>query len=394
MDMDERCILCNAKNLEILETTDVEVFVTGDRKDYKKRNKEIKKVICKDCGMVHFLQNRDYNIAIDEVFKNYDAMYKKTWFTEGGGYKPQLQAEYERISKAVCLPVQGKMLDIGCGNGEALLQFNKIWPKWDLYGMDIGEQFSQSVLMKKGVKRFFTSLSEIRNCNLKYDFISLNHVLGVANNPAEILETVYAMLADNGIFVILEPDFKVHPWTLYTIDMASVYTKDQLEDIIRGFGFEILEVDFEHEEKEINIFCSKGKICKRTLSNFYEINRKIYNQKIDFLNLVIKIVRKHVKKYTHIGIFGTSIAGVWIAEIIEKENITCMGKKIFYVEEDEEMLQRQTGINGYPIYQLESINEDAVIFLPFPKYTTENIMRRVQERYQHLEFINFYEDIL
>ena len=138
--MGGKCIICNSDRLENLRTTKKEVYVTGDRKGFEKGKRKIEKVICKNCGTVQFLQNEDFKSAIDEVYQNYDIMHDKAWNIGKCGHKPRLQVTYETISKAVHIEKSGNMLDVGCGGGEALHYFNRIYPEWNLYGMDIGEQ--------------------------------------------------------------------------------------------------------------------------------------------------------------------------------------------------------------------------------------------------------------
>ena len=98
--------------------------MTGDRKSFNIGNRKIEKVICKDCGMVQFLQNPDHKRAVNEVFADYDVMYVKSWFADKKQYKPQLQVEYERIGRAMKLPETGRMIDIGCGGDRKSTRLN------------------------------------------------------------------------------------------------------------------------------------------------------------------------------------------------------------------------------------------------------------------------------
>lgn len=389
--MAERCILCNSENLEVLKTTKQEVYVTGDRKKFDIENRKIKKVICRECGTVQFLNNADHCNATDQVFRDYDIIDMKTWSVDGKEVKhsPQLQTEYERIAAAVSLPKTGRMLDIGCGGGEALSQFHSIYPEWETYGMDIGEQFRAAVLKREGVKDFFSSWKELEKSQLKFDFISINHTLCLLSNLVQVLEIVHGLLADRGIFFVMDTDYEVHPWILYDIEYSWFFTRDYMRSVISGFGFEILDVNFKHEEKEIALFCSKDETLPRQFPSSYQMNKEIYERKIEYLNRVIDTVRICVEGNRDVGIFGTSIAGVWVSEIITKGDIDRMGKNIFYIEEDEEILQRKTGVNGYPICRLEDIEEDAVILLPFPKYIAKSIKSRCESRYCNCEFIVF-----
>ena len=390
--MVEKCILCNSENLEVLKTAKQEVYVTGDRKKFDIGTKRIRKVICKDCGTVQFLQNADHSNAVEDVFRDYEVMHMKTWSAAEQGeqqYRPQLQVEYERVNSTVCLPRDGKMIDIGCGGGEALFQFHRICPEWELYGMDIGEQFREAVLKREGVKNFFSSLEELKKSKLEFDFISINHVLCLANNPVHILETVHSILSDRGIFFVMDTDYEVHPLLLYDIENSCFFTREHMKNVISRFGFEVLNVEYEYEKKEIGIFSIRSKIQQNLCSDLYHKNKKIYEEKVDYLDGIINTVREYLVKKEHIGIFGTSIAGVWLSEIITKGDVECIGKDIFYIEEDEEILQKKTGVNGYSIRSLEEVVDDAVIFLPFPRYIAEGIKRRCENKYSNCEFIVF-----
>lgn len=388
-DMNNKCIICQSEQLEELYTTTMEVFVTGDRKSLNRKNKKIKRVICKECGTVQFLQNEDFKNIIDEVYHDYDVMHDKAWTSNQSKCKPRLQVTYDLIDKAIPLSAQGNMLDIGCGGGEALFYFNQIYPEWNLYGMDIGGQFRESVEKRKNVKKFFSSLNEIKNCNIKFQFISINNTLSLADNPSEILRTVYDILTDDGTFFVRDSDFAVHPWLLYEIESCSFYTKKHMENIISFFGFEILKTDLGFEKKEIGIVSKKRIPLQNLYKNMYEDNKEIYDEKIFFLNRVIDRIQDCLKNNRVVGIFGTSIAGVWVSEIITK--CTCFSKdnKIFYVEEDEDFLRKKIGVNGYPICRLSDIHEQAVILLPFPGYIAEKIRNRCERLYSNLEFISF-----
>lgn len=385
-----KCILCGSDSLEVLKTTKQKVYVTGDRKSFNVGNRNFEKVICKSCGTVQFLQNADHKNAVEEVFRNYDVMHMKSWSINIDGrkcYKPQLEVEYERIRAAMRLPRMGRMIDIGCGGGEALFQFHRICPEWELYGMDIGEQFREAVIEREGVKNFFASLEEVRRSGLQFDFISINHMLCLADNPVQILESVYDVLTEDGIFFIMDTDYEVHPCLLCDIENSCFFTNDHMRNVISAFGFEILDIAYEHEKKDIVVFSKKSNDQQKVFFDLYQTNKKIYEQQIDFLNNSIDIIREYVTKNKHIGIFGTSIAGVWLSEIITKGDMACDRKDIFYIEEDEEILRRETGVNGYPICRLEEIAEEAIIFLPFPRYIAESIKRRCMQEFSNCEFI-------
>lgn len=387
--MEYKCIVCASNNLEELKTTKYEVFVTGDRKRFDRNGYQIEKRICKNCGTIQFLQNQDYKNAVQKIYNSYEVMHDKRWSADGKENKPRLQVEYEGIAATAQLHETGNMLDLGCGGGESLFWFNQLYPEWDLYGMDIGTHFERSVKELKKVKAFFTCLGEVKNAGVKFDLITINNTLSLADNPAQILECVHNCLAEDGILVIKDADFEVHPWLLYELESSAFYNQKHMENLMRRFGFEILYVDFEREQKEIAIFCMKSNTLQEDKRNSYSLNKEIYDKKIDYLDHVIDTVQEYLKQNKNIGIFGSSIAGVWLSEIIKREGFFYPDTKIFYLDEDEDSLKRNIGENGYPICRPEEVTESAVVFLPFPRYIADNIKRRCEKVYDNFEFVIF-----
>lgn len=383
------CVLCGSAQLEELHTTKTEVFVTGDRKKFESRGMIIKRVICKDCGTVQFLQNKSYKDAVNEVYQNYEVMHDKVWSPDSKEHKPRLQVIYKKISEKLHLPETGNMIDIGCGGGESLFWFHQMYPKWNLYGLDIGEQFRQAVTTQEGVKDFFSSLEELSNSNIRFNFITINNVLSLAGNAARILESVKECLDDEGIFFVKDADYEVHPWLLYEIECASFYTRKQMGNVLQGFGFDILNINLELEQKEIGLFCKKGNVSWKKKRNIYELNKNIYNTSIEYLDRVIDAIGEYTEKNAHIGIFGTSIAAIWVSQIIVEGGYAITDKEIFYIEEDEDYLHKKVGVNGYPIYPLGEYMKPAVVFLPFPRYIAESIKKRCEKDYHNLHFIVF-----
>lgn len=389
--MELKCRICNSAQLEKLMTTKLEAFATGDRRRFDKGSRRLEKVICQDCGTVQFLQNDDYKSALDEVYGGYGVLHDKAWSAEESECRPRLRVMYEKVSQTISLPEIGNMLDIGCGGGESLLHFHRIYPEWNLYGMDIGEQFGDKVLEREQVKNFFSSLIDLESSGIKFDFISINDVLSLADNADEILRMVHTLLKDDGVFFVKESDYEVNPYLLYEVGCCFFTTKQHIENVISNFGFDILDVNFDMGKKAIGVFSRKSIVPKSLYQNSYEINKHVYEKKIEYLNQVIDTAIRYTedRRNTNIGIFGVSVAGIWLSEIITRNGYVREDQQVFYVDEDEDYLRRKTGVNGYPIYRLDEIEEPAIFFLPFPQYVAENIIRRCEKKYKNLEFVNF-----
>ena len=389
MDGEYTCIVCKSELIEELHTTKKEVFVTGDRKEFDSRGLLMRKVICKNCGTVQFLQSKSYQDAVYEVYRDYEVMHDKAWIDGSKGHRPRFQVVYEKIVEKIHLPETGNMIDVGCGGGESLFWFHQMYPKWNLYGLDIGEQFRKTVTEREGVKAFFSSIDELKKSNIKFDLVTANNIISLANNVAEILDTVKICLADDGIFFVKDADYEIHPWLLYEIECAAFYTKRQMRSLLCGFGFDVMNINSGFELKEIGLFCKKSNHIQKWEREAYRVNKNIYDNSIKFLDRAIDIIGEHIENNTCIGIFGTSVAGVWTSQIIAETGYEIENKNIFYIEEDRDYLEKKTGVNGFPIYEIGELTEKAVVFLPFPRYVAENIKRRCETIYPKLKFVIF-----
>ena len=222
------------------------------------------------------------------------------------------------------------MLDIGCACGEALRYFHELKPEWHLFGVDTGEHFRDDVLRRDQVKGFYSNIYEVKASKIKFDFIMINYVLGVCDNIMDILGSLYELLNEQGIVFVIETDFVVQPYQLNIAEQISFFHRDSLAPVLTSVGLEIIDTDFQHEEKEIWAFARKG-ISKES-SNIYDINKHKYNKCLDYLNRVGAVVENVVmeNKNSVVGVFGISNAGVWISEIICKTSMGG-GKQNFFL---------------------------------------------------------------
>ena len=80
-----------------------------------------------------------------------DSLYEDTYFSERDGDSRRdemYRQEMERISKLIDLKAGGKVLDVGCGQGEFLDLFGDNWEK---LGIEISQHAAQ-VCMRKGIR--------------------------------------------------------------------------------------------------------------------------------------------------------------------------------------------------------------------------------------------------
>lgn len=335
------------------------------------------------------MQDEDYKRKISQVYQNYQPTDVNCYYEMGNGRYtfPRLQVICQKVMTALPLSSKGKTLDIGCSQGEWLGYFNQLRPGWDLYGLDICEYFRDSVLNRKQVKGFFSSIDELKNSNVKFDFISINYTLCTCDNMMEILNCVHVILEESGVVFITDTDFEVHPYQLNVMEHIVYFNRSTLYSLLARTGLEILDIDFEHEKKEIGVFDKK--CTEKKYSNLYKYNKGKYNECRMYLNRAIDTIERYIKDVDKIGIFGTANAAIWVLEIIGQYESLVFGKNIFFVDENEEIIRNKKCIGGKSIYRVEDIPQNAIVFLPFPNYIAGNIVGRYEKKYPQIKFITF-----
>lgn len=252
------CVLCGSCCLESLKAPRFRKMVIGDR---RVAEGYFGKVICKDCGCIQTLQDENYKKEIGQIFQNYESVSVPTFRSKGElRYNSRLQAICQKINTALELSEKGNVLDIGCGSGEWLTYFNQIKPEWDLYGMDVGEHFRNSVLSRSQVRAFFTNMDEIKKRNIKFDLVVINYTLCVCKNAIHILNVIHEIIDPDGILFIIDTNFMVHPYQFNIIEHAIHFNRNTLLVILEKTKWKVLDVKFQGEEKDVWAFAKRVRV--------------------------------------------------------------------------------------------------------------------------------------
>ena len=108
-------------------------------------------------------------------------------------------------SDVMYLPVKynGKLLDLGCGNGKRLELMRDLG--WLVEGIDFDENAVRSA-QRKGLQVHCGTLHEIHYPEDHFDAIMMSHVFEHIYEPIELLRECYRILKPNGYLVIVTPN--------------------------------------------------------------------------------------------------------------------------------------------------------------------------------------------
>jgi 2-polyprenyl-3-methyl-5-hydroxy-6-metoxy-1,4-benzoquinol methylase len=187
---------------------------------------------CKTCGVVldKKIWDKSANIKQQEQWFECEQFVESFWVRLF-----QLlnnRRTWRRIKRY--LPSNGKVLEIGVGNG-ALLCYLKN-KKADVEGCDLSKAASNHIMQNYSITMHNCFVGEIPS-DRKYDVVVMNHILEHVNDPVSFLSDVKAHLKENAIAHIVVPNIasweaKLPGWAAYEPYHLSYFTPETLAKAI------------------------------------------------------------------------------------------------------------------------------------------------------------------
>lgn len=139
----------------------------------------------------------------------------------------------------------GRLLDIGCGNGEFLRFANRFG--WDVVGLDLDAD-AVAEARSGGLDVRIGDIGIIGGKE-KFDFISLSHVVEHVYDPAELIRTCYALLNDGGTLWLETPNIESIGYLLYKSNWRGLepprhimlFNQSALRQLLMSSGFVSVE---------------------------------------------------------------------------------------------------------------------------------------------------------
>lgn len=175
----------------------------------------------------------------------------------------------------------GKVLDIGCGDGDTLAQLQKLG--WEVFGLDIDSR-AVEIATKRGINTQLGTFREISKYPDNYfDAIRLYHVIEHLDDPGLCLSLIRKKLKKNGELLIGTPNvksivaflFRSYWYNLDTPRHLFLFSPQTLGKLLDKNDFLINKMEF----------CSAGGI----LGSLQYIIGELLKKKINFI-LNVKLV--------------------------------------------------------------------------------------------------------
>jgi 2-polyprenyl-3-methyl-5-hydroxy-6-metoxy-1,4-benzoquinol methylase len=98
----------------------------------------------------------------------------------------------------------GRILDVGCGNGNRLVSFQKLG--WDAEGQEVDPNAASEARNVSGVPVHLGPLEEVGFPDASFDVVTGSHVIEHAYDPVSLLKECRRILRPEGILVITTPN--------------------------------------------------------------------------------------------------------------------------------------------------------------------------------------------
>ncbi len=205
-DTTSTCPLCSGTGTAAFSCTDL--MFSGDRMFHYHQ--------CNDCGLIYqqpFPDEIDiagfypenYNIYTEPTHTTFSAS-KRLYLNTRLGYThlDTTGASRPRIVNEVIPWVpNGKLLDIGCGNGEYLLRMKSIG--WQCTGVEFNDQ-AASICRKHNLDVFQGDLATANFDDASFDFVTAHHLIEHVPDPHALMKQIARITRPGGFVLIRTPN--------------------------------------------------------------------------------------------------------------------------------------------------------------------------------------------
>lgn len=327
---------------------------------------------CKSCGLLQKPTTPQWQDASDAIYAAYQPHHmgggaEQKLRADDGRLLPRSQVVLERLLASVPLPDSGEMLDFGCGNGSALRSFAALQPGWRLTGHEWDAHLRATIEAVGPQVRF--SSGDIAALDRRFDLITLFHSLEHVPDPLSLLKTLRGKLKPGGTLLIQVPNVWANFYDLLIVDHCSHFAPRNVVELVRQAGFPVARLASPAEDKEISVL---GRLVEDEAGDdpaaLPALSVERAHAGLAWLEQQMAQCRSLRDAGGGFGLFGTSIAGTWLGEVLER-------RFDFFLDEDEARIGRR--YLDVPVLRPEQAPAGATVYIPLPGDLPGRIARRL-----------------
>jgi SAM-dependent methyltransferase len=385
--MNAACHVCGATGLEVLPGLEALGLVSSDCRPLDFR---CQVALCGTCGVVQKPVDEPWRAATACIYDGYCIYHQsggleQPVFQAGGGSCARSDRLLDWALGLGALPESGRLADVGCGNGGFLRAFARRRPGWRLCGLEWGERHCEIVLGISGVEAFeptgLAGLARLAESGGRFDAIVLVHALEHFPDLRQALAGLHGCLKPGGLLLILVPDHAANPFDLLVADHCTHFSAASLrrELTLAGYGVEAL-AEGTAIAKELAVLARRSELVPAAVPEPVQQNaeaRQRAQAAVEFLAATLAQARE-ASRQGPVGIFGTSIGGVWLAAQLG-------AGAAFFVDEDQDRVGRE--LMGLPVLAPEQVAAGSAVVLPLAPVVARAVAARLGRSHPGVRWI-------
>ena len=213
--------------------------------------------------------------------------------------------------------------------------------------------------------------------HVKFDLISVSHVLEHVEDPLGTLQFLKARLKNSGFLFLQLVNTEENPFATLIFEQHYHFTCYGIKRLLELCGLEIIDFNTSWIAKEISLLIKdkkqKGGIPKRVQDKRIskEQTDSTMNENYELLKQMEKNLYNTKTMGLSVGVFGTSIAGTWAGSILDTS-------LKYYVDEDTtKQGKKHLGINVIPP---EKIENDDIVYILLPEKAAVKVVERLSTK--------------
>lgn len=330
-----RCQICGADCLEEIEAYRPLPRVTSDVKPWPAGGQL---AFCTECGGVQKIVSSRWLDEAGQIYRQYEVYHQSGGVEQrvanaAGLTRGRSAQVVEWLRAQAALGPTGRLLDYGCGNGAFIAAFADLYPQWFKIGVDFDDRHAAALARIPGFNAFLHAERDPLPEDL--DLVSMIHALEHVVEPATLLSKACQALAPKGRVLIDVPHWCDNPFDLVIADHVCHFEPASLVRLLERSGLAVAALTGACVPRETIALASRNlqeaatapaqrdlKVVKRTLQRAVAWLGNVADHAIRFA------------ERDRVGIFGTSIGGTWLFNVLEK-NVD------YFVDEDENRIGRR-----------------------------------------------------
>ena len=288
--------------------------------------------LCTRCGGIQKMPTQRWLDEIASIYSHYAPYHQgegeeQLSLDASGRLRPRSQILVDRLAEELRLPATGSLLDVGCGNGVTLRAFSKARPDWLLDGYEMNARNSAVLARIPGFRRLHSG--EPGSTESGYRLVTMVHTLEHFVEPLSTLRTFCSKLETTGVLFVEVCNIDENPFDVLIADHLLHFSPSTLRSLLCRAGVEPLLVATDWVGKEISAVAgvSSGSQAHDFEPSSASNARVRLERSLRWLSDFAAAARQAATGGRRFGLFGTSIAGTWLASQME-QSID------FFVDED------------------------------------------------------------